>query len=114
MRRLSVFAMAVLVAGVLVAASGTAWADPYTGPAGQTPKVSPAGFSAPASGAVTNGNGTQVLGEQFTRAANGGFLATTGADILGTAAFALLCVGLGVVLVRRTRRGDVGPPASAA
>src|SRR5439155_1692875 len=87
-----------------------AWADPYTGPAGQTPKLTPTGFTSPSSNhAFTDTNGAQVLGETFTRTANGGFLARTGADILGTAAVGVFCVGLGVVLVRRSRRHRVPP-----
>jgi len=115
MRRLSVFALAVLVAGLLFGAAGAAWADPYTGPAGQTPKLTPAGFTAPSgNSAFTDTNGAQVEAQTFTRTANGGFLASTGADIAGTVVFAMFCVGLGVVLVRPSRRMDTTPPAAAA
>ena len=114
MRRLSLFALLFVVAGLILGSAGAAWADPYTGPAGQTPKLTPAGFTSPSSNhAFTDTNGAQVLGETFTRTANGGFLARTGADILGTAAVGVFCLGLGVVLVRRSRRHGNAPATPA-
>ena len=88
----------IVVLGLLLFAARPALADPYTGPPGQTPKV-----GAVDHGFTPAGNGVQVLGQQFTRTANGGFLASTGADIAELTLIALGCITLGVVLVRRRR-----------
>jgi hypothetical protein len=85
----------LLAAGVVAAASlipaAPAWAQ-YSG------------GHAPAAGSNSGpGNATQVLGETFTRTANGGFLASTGADIAELTALGAGAVAIGIVLRRRSR-----------
>jgi len=98
MRYLRLVVIGGIVLGLSLFAARPALADPYTGPPGQTPKAGPVDH-----GFTPVGNGVQVLGQQFTRTANGGFLASTGADIAELTLIGLGCITLGVVLVRRRR-----------
>jgi LPXTG-motif cell wall-anchored protein len=86
-----------ILLGLSLLVARPALADPYTSPPGNTPKVGAVDAFTPA------GNGVQVLGQTFTRTANGGFLASTGADIAELTLIGLGLVTVGVVLVRRRR-----------
>jgi hypothetical protein len=84
----------ICAAGLLVPAT-TAAAQSYTGTGGPN-----AGTTSGPSGAAA-GNGTQVLGIQFTRNSSGGFLASTGADIAELTVIGAGAVAVGTLLARR-------------
>jgi hypothetical protein len=122
MARLRLLALVIAMGVAVFGVSGTAWAQaqpPEAGPPGTAPTVNPNGFSSgtpsnPGHHSTTNNDGTQVLGVQFTRTDNGGFLASTGADIAGTALLGFVCIGVGFVLVRRSRHKKDAAPGSTA
>src|SRR4051794_14565268 len=107
MRRFGRTAAVVLAAVACMACmSGPAWAQ-YVTPPGQTPHAGSTDTNAGSAHLVNNN--TQVLGSQFSRGTASGsgvedFLASTGADIAGTALLGAGLLALGVVLVRRSRR----------
>jgi hypothetical protein len=94
MRRLLLVTVAAIF-GTTLLFQAPVWAK-YTGPSGQTPT---AGAVEQGRSSVETGQ-TRVLGEHFTRASNGGFLAFSGADIAGLVGIALLSIAVGTVLVR--------------
>jgi hypothetical protein len=91
-----VLGAAVCAACVLVP-TASAMAQDYTGTngPGAGPNAGP-GF-VPA-------NGTQVLGQQFTRTSSGDFLASTGAEIAELVVIGAGAVAVGTILTRRSRR----------
>jgi hypothetical protein len=84
---------------------GTAFAqNDYTRHVGTTPAV-----GATDTGSGSSSGGAEVLGEHFVRGPNGEILAFGGADIAEMAGVGLLAIGVGTVLVRRSRsRRTVG------
>jgi hypothetical protein len=101
--------LGVVMAALAILFMGSAHADDY---AGGTPPNS--GSVAPSNHAFVdtppNGQGTQVLGIQFTRTANG--LAVTGADIAELVGIAVAAAAAGTVVVRRSRPRSQPPAAS--
>ena len=91
-----VFGVLVLVGALLPAAAAFGQSTDYVG----TPTPEVAGEQASVSPAVAAADGTKVLGEQV----QSGGLAFTGSDVAGMTVVGLAAIGIGVFLVRRSRR----------